>query len=86
MWIVDGKVVEKYQGARTHEDLKAFIELKKSDELKDAESVRVEDVLIQLTDSNFSHSIKHGVTFVKFFAPWCTFCKRQVTFDRNKYN
>jgi thioredoxin domain-containing protein 5 len=39
------------------------------------EEVKSSPVLI-LNSDNFEDEIKTGVTFVKFFAPWCGHCKR----------
>jgi thioredoxin domain-containing protein 5 len=72
--------VDKYQGDRTHEDLKLYVNKMmgmaevpaESDKPQAEES---EGVGI-LNGHNFKHGIESGITFVKFFAPWCGHCKR----------
>uniref|UniRef100_A0A1L8DU05 Putative thioredoxin/protein disulfide isomerase n=1 Tax=Nyssomyia neivai TaxID=330878 RepID=A0A1L8DU05_9DIPT len=82
LWIEDGKKVEKYSGARSLEDLKAYVDKMVGKEAKvvekSPEDVKEEapQVALQLTGSTFDHAIETGVTFVKFFAPWCGHCKR----------
>ncbi|RWR99954.1 thioredoxin domain-containing protein 5-like protein [Dinothrombium tinctorium] len=74
LWIVDGKVKEKYSGARTHEDLKKFVDTKKKEDISETRKegkVRSEDVVAYVTDSNFKAYIKSGLSFVQFFTPWC---------------
>ena len=89
LWIEDGKKVEKYSGARTHEDLKAYVDKmvgqekaaeeageKEADEEKKEEEEK--NFVLQLTSENFETAIESGTTFVKFFAPWCGHCKRMA--------
>jgi len=82
LWIVDGKKIEKYSGARALEDFKKFIEAKTASEKKvsDEQEATVEEIaVVQLTGNNFQHGIQKGVTIVKFFAPWCGHCKRMAS-------
>lgn len=75
LWIEDGKRVDKYQGQRSHDDLKSYVnrmmgssEEKSSEESKsDADNDWAVGVL---TGDSFPHGIEKGVAFVKFFAPW----------------
>jgi len=79
----NGKKVEDYRGARTLSELKVFVESMKEEKGKDKaetadkvpEAPPKSDVKFLDIDS-FEGEIGSGVTFVKFFAPWCGHCKR----------
>ena len=34
-------------------------------------------MIIELNEENFDKNIKDGLKLVEFYAPWCTYCKRQ---------
>ncbi|CAN7988628.1 unnamed protein product [Ixodes hexagonus] len=86
LWIEQGKLVEKYQGGRSHEELKEFVSSmmqQKSDdtgedlrELPQETQQEAPPPVMELSASNFEGVVAQGVTFVKFFAPWCGHCKR----------
>jgi len=40
------------------------------------EGAAVEGGAVVLTDADFKSTIKEGLWFVKFYAPWCGHCKR----------
>ncbi|XP_034940753.1 thioredoxin domain-containing protein 5 homolog [Chelonus insularis] len=82
LWIENGKKVDKYSGSRSHEDLKKYIAQmlrKNSDKNDDDGDDTMNDniqAVLNLTGESFEHGIEKGVTFIKFFAPWCGHCKR----------
>lgn len=77
LWIVDGKVLEKYSGPRTVDDLKAFVSSKiEEDKYSSDTPARSEDIVSTFTDSTFRRGISKGLSLVVFTAPWCTHCKR----------
>ncbi|CAG2162542.1 unnamed protein product, partial [Oppiella nova] len=81
LWIEDGKVTDKYSGSRSHEDLKHFITEKKSEDNREKVTLNLsldnEDFgPLMMTEENFGKIIKKGVTFVKYWVPWCSHCKQ----------
>ncbi|KRT83659.1 Thioredoxin [Oryctes borbonicus] len=82
LWIEDGKKVDKYQGSRSHEDLKAYVNKMLGSKPTEKENVideskeEPQSLVLVLSGDNFVQGIKKGISFVKFFAPWCGHCKR----------
>jgi len=76
-YIRNGKLVEAYKGGRDLASLKEFISEMSGSEGKEAAPVEeVKSSVAHLDKDNFDAEIKEGVTFIKFFAPWCGHCKR----------
>ncbi|KAK6629815.1 hypothetical protein RUM43_003635 [Polyplax serrata] len=80
LWMQDGKVVssievEKYQGQRTESELKSYVNKMKEGVKSDEES-ETTGGMVMLNSDNFESGIAEGLSFVKFFAPWCGHCKR----------
>ena len=72
----DGKIHETYKGGRDLSALKDFIAEKTDGAKADSASEDVKSAVAHVNKDNFEDEVKSGVTFVKFFAPWCGHCKR----------
>lgn len=78
----NGQKVETYRGARNLAELKDFVtSMKEVASGKTAEKVVVEEkaaevFTITLDVDNYKDTVKEGLAFVKFYAPWCGHCKR----------
>lgn len=86
LWIVDGKVTDKYQGMRSHEDLKQFVTNKKNEENIESDKVSLDLTLdheeygpLIITEHNFAKTIGKDYTFVWYWVPWCSHCRKLKT-------
>ncbi|XP_060526994.1 thioredoxin domain-containing protein 5 homolog [Cylas formicarius] len=82
LWIEDGKKIDKFQGERTLENLKNYVNkmagtVPEKKEEPPKENIEQEEVsILELNADNFGEGVKSGLTFVEFFSPWCGHCKR----------
>lgn len=89
LWFRDGKKVDQYKGKRDLESLREYVELQlqrtetgatgtvKPSEapVLAAEPEADKGTVLALTENNFDDTIAEGITFIKFYAPWCGHCK-----------
>ncbi|MBN3305029.1 TXND5 protein, partial [Amia calva] len=89
LWFKDGEKADQYRGKRDLDSLKEFVdnqlkvvvEAAEEEPAKEApqqvEQMPDEDEsnVLTLTESNFDDKVAKGLTFIKFYAPWCGHCK-----------
>ncbi|XP_068736840.1 thioredoxin domain-containing protein 5-like isoform X2 [Montipora capricornis] len=72
--------IKRYNGKRRMNDLKAFVNkfLATSEEKeKDiTETNEPDNGLYTLTADNFDRHVEMGLHFIKFYAPWCSHCRK----------
>ena len=84
----DGELVDTFKKARELENLKEYLDKYLVPEAPPlppppppapkapTRILNPEGKVLELDERNFSHEIKKGGAFVKFFAPWCGHCKK----------
>ncbi|KAM4772403.1 thioredoxin domain-containing protein 5-like [Rhinophrynus dorsalis] len=91
LWFRNGEKVDQYKGKRDLDSLKEYAErqLKPAEEEEEEEEkeeaagvpqqaeepAAVESKVLSLTENNSDQTVATGVSFIKFYAPWCGHCK-----------
>ncbi|XP_055964478.1 thioredoxin domain-containing protein 5 [Sorex fumeus] len=89
LWFRDGKKTDQYKGKRDLESLREYVDtqLRGADQatpgseqpseapVLGAQPAGSQSTVLALTEQNFEETVADGVTFVKFYAPWCGHCK-----------
>ncbi|XP_032078831.1 thioredoxin domain-containing protein 5 [Thamnophis elegans] len=81
LWFRGGQKVDQYKGKRDFDSLKEYIEsqLKDSKEAMNAgkptKAPITEGKVLSLSEKDFDKEVANGITFIKFYAPWCGHCK-----------
>ncbi|KFO99905.1 Thioredoxin domain-containing protein 5, partial [Calypte anna] len=88
LWFRNGEKGDQYKGKRDLDSLKEYVDSQlqssekepsadKSDEPQQppAEPAHVEAAVLSLSEKDFDATIARGITFIKFYAPWCGHCK-----------
>ncbi|KAK7118127.1 hypothetical protein R3I94_021839 [Phoxinus phoxinus] len=94
LFFSDGEKIDQYRGKRDLDSFKEFVDNQvKAAESKDepvieeeqaqeippsAEPEEQESNVLVLTESNFDETVAKGLSFIKFYAPWCGHCKNLV--------
>ncbi|XP_028908892.1 thioredoxin domain-containing protein 5 isoform X2 [Ornithorhynchus anatinus] len=89
LWFKNGEKVDQYKGKRDLDSLKEYIDsqLQNADDAPEApkpseippegaEPTQDEVNMLSLTENDFDKTVANGITFVKFYAPWCGHCKK----------
>ncbi|KAI4887870.1 hypothetical protein NFI96_015093 [Prochilodus magdalenae] len=91
LFFTDGEKVDQYRGKRDLESFKEFVdnhlataaskeqaatEDGKANEIPESkEATKDESSVVVLNESNFDDVVAKGISFIKFYAPWCGHCK-----------
>ncbi|KAJ1200549.1 hypothetical protein NDU88_004372 [Pleurodeles waltl] len=89
LFFKNGEKVDQYKGKRDLDSLKEYIDsqTKVSEEVvelvdepadepkQEAEPVKDESNVLTLSEADFDKTVATGLTFIKFYAPWCGHCK-----------
>ncbi|CAB1349702.1 unnamed protein product [Coregonus sp. 'balchen'] len=81
LFFKDGEKADQYRGKRDLDSLKDFVDnqvqaaTKEDDEHPHANEIPVPSAEPAKEESNFDETVAKGLTFIKFYTPWCGHCK-----------
>ncbi|KAJ8279596.1 hypothetical protein COCON_G00066620 [Conger conger] len=89
LFFKDGEKADQYRGKRDLDSLKEFVDghikaaVDTADDEAQADEVvppseepaQEESQVLVLSESNFDETVAKGLSFIKFYAPWCGHCK-----------
>uniref|UniRef100_A0A8C8RS23 Thioredoxin domain-containing protein 5 n=1 Tax=Pelusios castaneus TaxID=367368 RepID=A0A8C8RS23_9SAUR len=88
LWFKNGEKADQYKGKRDLDSLKEYVDSQIQNPKKapgtdkpsevpqqPAEPSHDEATVLSLSEKDFDQTIATGVTFIKFYAPWCGHCK-----------
>ncbi|XP_050168653.1 thioredoxin domain-containing protein 5 isoform X2 [Myiozetetes cayanensis] len=88
LWFRNGEKGDQYKGKRDFDSLKEYVDSQLQNSGKEppadkpaeapqppAEPTHVEAAVLSLSEKDFDATIATGITFIKFYAPWCGHCK-----------
>uniref|UniRef100_A0A8C8LVW6 Thioredoxin domain-containing protein 5 n=1 Tax=Oncorhynchus tshawytscha TaxID=74940 RepID=A0A8C8LVW6_ONCTS len=80
LFFKDGEKADQYRGKRDLESLKDFVDNQVKDSIAAGRTVETGAAarpggLGTTRKSNFDETVAKGLTFIKFYAPWCGHCK-----------
>ncbi|NWU98313.1 TXND5 protein, partial [Upupa epops] len=89
LWFRNGEKDDQYKGKRDFDSLKEYVDSQLQSSGKEpppekpteappqppAEAPHAEAAVLSLSEKDFDEIIARGITFIKFYAPWCGHCK-----------
>ncbi|NXH23343.1 TXND5 protein, partial [Bucco capensis] len=83
LWFRNGAKSDQYKGKRDFDSLKEYVDSQMQSsgpeapaaEQPPATATPGEAAVLSLSEKDFDETIARGITFIKFYAPWCGHCK-----------
>ncbi|XP_077209273.1 thioredoxin domain-containing protein 5 [Paroedura picta] len=91
LWFKDGEKADQYKGKRDLDSLKEYVDSQLKTPEEDSGDAKPTDAppppppreiipegeanVLSLSEDDFDKEVSKGITFIKFYAPWCGHCK-----------